>query len=181
MTLIVILLTALVSSLFCVGIYIAMEEGMILNFMRTIPERKLKIWNEKRHDELLQADADYDAAYSMIENDMKGDPELENFTVLEGYPKKYQDQLDKARAEMEEEKREIREHYDRLPWSFRIWKPLSMCVTCFASFYGTISWLLVHYDHIEENALLIAIHVPVVAVLNDLIYSRYDKLVNSTP
>lgn len=129
-----ILLTILIMSVFCVGVYCLMQEGMILNFLR---QGSIETINElkKSLDMLIESENKAFTSYkeSLFEMHKAGE------ISLEGVNKAVSIRATHKQDNIETHKFQ----YELIVSKFNWLKPITLCLWCFASFWGTIAFVIV--------------------------------------
>ncbi len=177
-----ILLTALISSVACVGMYISQEEGYILHFMRSWLLRH----REAEEQITLHAIQDLkDAEIDMYKanNDLivkKYEEEFSESSVCSPWP----EHISEEKTRLNEVTRQSYEiliddcdkSFERKMAYQKLFKPISLCITCFASFWGSICFISIWGISFDLLPFLI-LNIFLTAPLNDFLYSIYSKKV----
>jgi len=126
-----IIYTILLMSLLCIGVFVSMQEGMILAFLREPVLNNIKAIEERykieRDMSLTEYQRDKINAEKIIDNESRE----QTFNELRANYKQQQIVIDQC------ENAELKPTF--------LLKPFIICVYCFASFWGSIVFWSLHY------------------------------------
>lgn len=156
--------TMLLMSLFCSGLFIAMQEGHLLNFMRQWAVDAQRMENEEHEDAIYETN--------------KAHTNAKHAKRIEGAAPEELERLNKVKAKRIER---LNKEYERAQNKWFWLKPIILCPYCFASFWGTLAFLIIHGLVLETPfnvglGGLWFISVTGCVVINALLHSLLHKL-----
>lgn len=121
----------LLMSLVCIGVFVSMQEGMVLNFLRQPVLDRIKIIENK---------------HKINENHIK----LIYYSERGNYENPEHENINKARLEHDASVIKNNENKERQINKFFYLKPFVLCVYCFASFWGSLVFWLFHWFYLQD-------------------------------
>lgn len=118
--------TILFMSVFCCSIYLLMQREQPLHFLRRSILNQVNQEKERHEEQIKKIKAEF--ATDKVKHINKGETDI----------------IKQKRAILKETEAHLNDyHKERMRW-FNVYKPLVLCVWCFASFWGTIAFVLSH-------------------------------------
>lgn len=161
----------LLMSLFCVGLFLAMQKDQVLSFMRQWAVDRIN--KEKEENQSLRDGYKSDYSNKKIST--------LNLAKEEGWT---QEQIEHALANLRTQRDKDMKWCDDMDKAtmtlFKFLKPFILCVWCFASFWGSIAFWSIHWVYLK-NVRVELIPIWVIScfgclVLNAVIDSLLRKL-----
>lgn len=124
-------------SLFCCGLFVSMQDGQLLSFMRQ-PFIDMMEHSNKDHKEML--------------TELKNKYSLDKEKVIKEFCNEAQQEieLEKLRDSYNNSVTAWNNHHKNDMYRFNLLKPFVICVWCFASFWGSLVFWSWHYFYIGD-------------------------------
>lgn len=135
-----IILVCVLMSLFCAGVFLSMQEGQILSFMREPFVQMIEKKKKEHHDNIQ----DIKEKFSEDKIEISPRKAVIDYNNLEN--KKLKELREKYESNIEWENK----RYENELFRYKILNPFVLCLYCFASFWGTIAFCVIHYVYLHD-------------------------------